>query len=197
MIDTNFIIRYTNGLYSTDKEYCPRYDEFRDMFSSGQLQSKEWAVNTLERIGILNNQSVVIVGAWYGTLGLMLNKHFNNLTIKLLDIDPRCQQFLEKIIYDIENISAVTEDMHNYNYTEDIVINTSCEHIEDVKKWLDLVPDGTIVVLQSNNFFHGDGHISSVSCQEEFEIQTNLSSIMFSGSLETPMYTRYMIIGIK
>lgn len=49
-------------------------------------------------------------------------------------------------------MSSVTDDMYTYKYTEDIVINTSCEHIPDVDKWLSLVPAGTMVVLQSNNF---------------------------------------------
>ncbi len=37
MITSQFMIQFTNALYSTPEEYAPRYDEFRDMFSSGQI----------------------------------------------------------------------------------------------------------------------------------------------------------------
>jgi len=195
MIDTNFIIRYTNGLYSTPPECAPRYDEFRDMFSSGQLRSKEWAVNELKNIDIIGLRSAVIAGAWYGTLGIMLKKQLPDISLTLLDIDPRCEVFLKNITYDYSNVAILTGDMHEYLYTEDIVINTSCEHISDPRAWLNLLSPGTTVLLQSNNYFAGQGHINCVSSIGGFKRQVNLSKVNYEGELETPMYTRYMIIG--
>ena len=66
MIDSNFIIKYTNALYSTPAEFAPRYDEFRDMFSSGQIRSKEWAVEELQKLDF-RTHSAAIMGCWYGT----------------------------------------------------------------------------------------------------------------------------------
>ena len=195
MIDSRFIIRYTNGLYTTDPADAPTYEEFRDMFSSGQIISKEWVIDTLNSLKIIWNQSVVVAGAWYGTLGIMLKQEYPNIALTLLDIDPRCNAYLQNIIYGDNEIYSVIGDMYEYKYTEDIVINTACEHIPNVKGWLDLMPKDTTVVLQSNNFVDGEGHINCVSGIEDFLKQTSLSKVLYSGSLITPMYTRYMIIG--
>jgi hypothetical protein len=195
MIDSKFIITYTNGLYTTPPEDAPTYQEFRDMFSGGQLGSKQWAVNKLKALKILDNQDVIIVGAWYGTLGLMIKNEFPYIKLNLLDIDPRCQKFLKNITYEYDEVFPLLGDMYEYEYTEHLVVNTACEHIPDVRKWLDRLPKGTHVLLQSNNFFESPGHINCVTRIEEFEEQTSLSKILFSGELETPMYTRYMLIG--
>jgi len=194
MIDSQFLIRYTNGLYTTESKDAPTYEEFRDMFSSGQILSKEWLIDKLKQLNIISDESVVIVGAWYGTLGLMLKKQFPYIALTMLDIDPRCETYLTNITYDLDVLS-ITKDMYNYKYREQVVINTACEHIPNVRWWLDKLPKGTIVILQSNNFTEGEDHINCVRRIEEFEAQTALAEVLFSGELETPMYFRYMIIG--
>lgn len=196
MIDSSFIIKYTNALYSTPTEFAPRYDEFRDMFSSGQILSKEWIIEKLHNIDpVQNNKQFVIVGAWYGTLGMMIKKKFSSTKVTMLDIDPRCEKFIHNMIYNNSDLKSITGDMYRHSYTEDVIINTSCEHIEDVKEWLSLIPKNKIVVLQSNNYLKGNGHINCVNNTTEFIEQANLSNILYSGELIMPMYTRYMIIG--
>lgn len=195
MIDTNFIVQYTNGLYSTPAEHAPRYDEFRDMFSSGQLASKEWVIKELINLGIIKHQSIVIVGAWFGTLGLLIKRCFLNTKITLLDIDPRCKIFLDNITYDNNDITPVTNDMYQHEYTEDVVVNTSCEHIDDIHSWLQLLKKDTLVILQSNDYSELPEHINCVLSIDEFKKQTMLSDILYAGELKMPMYTRYMIIG--
>lgn len=197
MIDTRFIIRYTNGLYATKPENAPRYDEFRDMLSSGQLASKEWAVRELSKVVRLDFQHVIIAGAWFGTLGMLLKHQYPNLVMTLLDIDPRCEIFLKNISTFDRDIFPVTEDMYKHIYTEDIVVNTSCEHIPDVKEWLKNIRSGTTVLLQSNNNSKDEGHINCVYSENEFIEKAGLSEVLYSGQLVTPMYTRYMIIGKK
>jgi len=195
MIDSNFIIRYTNALYSASAESAPRYDEFRDMFSSGQIRSKEWAVSELQNLNI-DIYSAAIMGCWFGTLGLMLKNQFPKLSLELIDIDPRCQKFNEKIFYDIPNVRLHTQDMYDWQVNEDLVINTSCEHIPDLEDWLLFMPDNTMVLLQSNNYLNGNGHINCVDSLEEFIDKAALKTKLYSCELIMPMYTRYMIIGI-
>lgn len=196
MIDSHFIIKYTNALYSTPEADAPRYDEFRDMFSSGQIVSKEWIIDELNRIDTtFQNKKFVVVGSWFGTLGMMLKWVYPSASVTMLDIDPRCEKFINNMIYQFDNIRAVTDDMYLYNYTEDIIVNTSCEHIENVRDWLSLLPKNTMVVLQSNNYVEGNGHVNCVHDGKEFIEQTGLTDIIYAGNLYTPMYTRYMIIG--
>jgi trans-aconitate methyltransferase len=196
MIDSNFIIQYTNSLYVTPVEYSPRYDEFRDMFSSGQIKSKEWLVEELTKLDPTHQgKRFIITGAWFGTLGMMIKQRFPGAKITMLDIDARCEKFIHGIIYNKPDMKCITEDMYKYHYTEDIIINTSCEHIDNIKGWISSIPSGKIVVLQSNDYIKEKGHINCVSSVDEFILQANLSEVFYSGKLEMPMYTRFMIIG--
>lgn len=196
MITSEFMIKYTDALYSVSDDIAPRYDEFRDMFSSGQIYSKEWILRELAKIDpVHQRKSFCIAGAWYGTLGMMLHARFPSTKVTMLDIDPRCEKFIDKIIWQNSDMTAVTEDMYKYRYKEDFVINTSCEHIADIREWINIIPLGRTVVLQSNNYLEGNGHINCVSSENEFIKQTGLTNILYSGSLKMPMYTRYMVIG--
>ncbi len=194
MIDYDFITQYTTGLYSPDIDSLPRYDEFRDMFSTGQLKSKEWATGVLAA-SLSGDENILIAGSWFGTLGMMLNRRLPNTKIKLLDIDPRCKKFIDHIAHWNNNISTITADMYSYDYTEDVVINTSCEHIADLRAWLDLLPKGTKVLLQSNNNDKVDGHINCCKSTDEFVEKAGLSEVSYHGEYIMPMYTRYMILG--
>jgi len=196
MITSDLIIRYTNGLYSTIPENSPRYTEFRDMFSSGQILSKEWLVEKITKLLDIEESNILIVGAWFGTLGFLIKEKFPNVNIELLDIDPRCAEFINSMTYNISGISAVTADMFNYDYRDvDMVINTSCEHVLDLKSWLDMLPKNTSVILQSNNFSGGDGHVNCATSADSFIEQAGLKTLIYSGELIMPMFTRYMIIG--
>jgi hypothetical protein len=196
MIDTDFIIMYTNALYSTQPEYAPRYDEFRDMFSSGQLNSKEWLVEKYHsHIACRPDIKIIIAGSWFGSLGMMLLRS-TIADIILLDIDPRCEKFIKNMTWNISGVKAITGDMYAYKYTEDVVINTSCEHIPNLRAWLDLIPIDTTVILQSNNHRAIHDHINCVDSIQEFVSQAGLQHVSFVGSLKTPAgFTRYMIIG--
>lgn len=52
------------------------------------------------------------------------------------------------------NFKSICQDIKDYSYPADIdlVVNTSCEHMSD--NWLNAVPKGSAVVLQSTNFEH-------------------------------------------
>jgi hypothetical protein len=168
------------------------------MFSSGQIRSKEWVIKELYNIDpIQYNKQFIIVGAWYGTLGMMIKAKFPGTKVTMLDIDPRCEKFIHNMIYSDSDLKSVTADMYRHSYTEDVIINTSCEHIPDIREWLSLVPENKLVVLQSNNYLEGSGHINCVNSAEEFMEQAGLVDVIYSGELIMPMYTRYMVIGNK
>jgi len=196
MIDLTFIIPYTNALYSTAPEFCPSYDEFRDMFSSGQLKSKLWVLDELSKIDSeFSNKSFVIAGSWFGTLGMMLKQKFPTILVNMIDIDQRCTSFVNSMTYYDNSIGATTSDMFEYRYIEDVIVNTSCEHINNIGQWINLLPKDRLIVLQSNNYESCADHINCVSSKEDFINKTGLEKVIFSGELVMPMYTRYMIIG--
>ena len=194
MIDQNFIISYTDGLYSVKPESRPTYDEFRDMFSSGQIKSKNWAVSALKP-HLKGNERIILVGSWFGTLGMMINRIAPEAQITLLDIDPRCKEFVDWVSRFHSSVSAITGDMYDYTYTEDVVINTSCEHVPDLNAWISAIPKGTLVLLQSNNNRDLEGHINCCNSVDDFVSKVTLNEILYKGEYIMPMYTRYMILG--
>jgi hypothetical protein len=86
-------------------------------------------------------------------------------------------------------------DMCTFRSHADVIINTSCEHItqEEYDLWLSGLPHNSIIVLQSNDYDIPE-HVRFVDSLEEFKKQSNLN-IIYAGSLDTELYTRWMIIG--
>ena len=128
-----------------------------ESFWGGQLQSKTWLIESLERKSRIANASVIIFGGWNGVLAsLLFNSDLTIPEIESIDIDPSCKPIAETINmrYHMQGrFFATAADMCEYTTDADIAINTSCEHLtqEQYDTWLDNLQAGTRVVLQSNN----------------------------------------------
>jgi hypothetical protein len=179
-----------------------------DAFWRGQLQSKEWLVETLEwYIYPERNKtmdfplSVDIHGGWVGTLSSMLFQSAIPIKhIRSIDIDPECEPVAVMMNKKEEmegRFSAVVADMCNIRSDADVIINTSCEHISqfDYDCWLNDLPETSLLVLQSNNYNIPE-HVRAASDLEEFKKQSHLD-VLWAGDLELPLYKRFMIIGKK
>ncbi|MGV3548951.1 class I SAM-dependent methyltransferase [Rhizobium sp.] len=170
-------------------------------FNHKQIGSKMWARDALHQAlgGRIGN--IVLLGGWYGILAAILfdDIRFDIGRITSYDIDPdvgAVAETLNKAWSD--RFSAVTADMYALDYASlgaDLVINTSCEHIADLRAWLTLLPRGCRVMLQSNDYFSEPTHINCVPDLEAFVEQAQLSTLEFSGSLKMKKYTRFMLIG--
>lgn len=177
-----------------------------DAFWSGQLKSKEWLIDSLEFVvhPYVNPKEVTIEihGGWVGVLASMLFQSKLNIhSIVSVDIDPLCKHVAEEMnrIEVMQNrFRAETSDMVNRYPVTNIVINTSCEHItqEQYDKWLPNMFDDQLLVLQSNNYDIPE-HIRTAQSLDEFKQQCKLSKVMFQGTLDLPLYKRFMIIGYK
>lgn len=80
----------------------------------------------------------------------------------------------------------------------DLVINTSSEHMPDMKDLISIkkYKRDTLFAIQSNNMFHIDDHINCVNSRYELIEKTGLSDIKYSGKLKMSNgYERYMVIG--
>jgi hypothetical protein len=181
-------------------------DRYRTLesFWKGQINSKIWLVNNLSKIVMPNTSNkVVIHGGWNGVLAsILFNSDIDIKYITSVDIDPTCEEIACTVNKRQEmegRFTAVTADMTMYDYTADIVINTSCEHLTNgaYHRWLDLVPNNALVVLQSNNYFELEEHINCSADLNEFVKHSGLTNIEFSDTLSLPKYDRYMIIGYK
>jgi len=169
-----------------------------DAFWSGQLKSKEWLITNLRK-NVNKFVSIDIHGGWVGVLSSMLFQSDIFVTnIRSIDIDPTCEPIavmMNKREEMAGRFRAVTSDMCAIRSDADVVINTSCEHIsqDQYDLWLSGMPHNSLIVVQSNNYDIPE-HIRTAGSLEEFKEQSNLT-VIWSGELELPLYTRYMIIG--
>jgi len=188
-----------------------------DAYSIGQLKSKIWLIENLPS----DLGTVFICAGWYGTLASLMferaRSKFNK--IRSFDIDSSCAAVADTInrphVMDGWQFKASTLDIMDMEYptkyvthrangsslelTEmpDTIINTSCEHIKDFEKWYRAIPTGTIVVLQSNNYFEITEHVNCSTSLEEFSNSAPMNNCFSLSELPLDKYTRYMKIGIK
>lgn len=170
-------------------------------FNHKQVACKLWACDRLHEVAGGRFGAVWIVGGWYGTLAAMLfeDPRFDIGRIVSIDIDPDVGTVACTLnSAHGERFEAITADMYGLDYATgrpDLIVNTSCEHIADLGAWLSLLPRGTRVLLQSNDYFAEPTHINSVPTVEAFAAQADLATVEFAGSLPQKNYTRFMLIG--
>lgn len=178
-----------------------------ESFWKGQLQSKEWLIENLKKFVPTNRQnlSIVIHGGWNGVLAsLLYNSEISINLIRSIDIDKSCEDVANMINKRQEMNSqflAVTADMcfYEYEFTPDIVINTSTEHLtkEKYNAWFDKIPNNSLIVLQNNNYYEISEHVNCYSTIDKFSENCNLKNIIFKDTLSLPRYDRFLVIGYK
>lgn len=96
---------------------------------------------------------------------------------------------------DIEEF-AKDEQLAALNHKEiHCVINTSCEHMDNT--WFENLPSGTFVVLHQNDYFDNPQHVNCCKDIEDVKRKYPMQEIYFEGSLDTFLYNRFMLIGVK
>ncbi len=170
-----------------------------------QIASKQWLVEALAQACPKPAGPVWVLGAWYGVLGALLldDDRLAIPAIVSLDIDATCAPVAE--ILNHRHVAegrfrAVTADMMAVDFAAQspapgLVINTSCEHLDDVPGWIATLPQGLPLVLQSNDYFREPDHRSCVPSLDAFREQAGLSEVWFQGARPTKNYTRFMLIG--
>lgn len=192
---------------------------WQDALATGQIASKLWLVDTVERLGLDLGTTFTLAG-WYGTLpSLLFQRNIPVAKIVSFDIDSDCAPIAEDV--NRENVmrdwrfKAATADITRLDYTAtsfvthrrdgtavdmtitaDTLINTSCDHIHPFSYWYSKIPVGKLVILQNNDFVEADDtHTNTVSSLEEFMEMAPMREVIFSGEIELPQYKRFMIIG--
>jgi len=210
-VETHFVNAFKNFYINETK-----IDD--DCFSRGQLESKIWLTKELKKT-INDLGTVFLCAGWYATLSTMLfEKGFRIEKLRSFDLDPNCVPIAKifnkpwlkddwKFQASTANILDIDYNNHTYKVhradgTEceltdipNTIINTSCEHIENFNEWFSKIPQGKLVVLQSNDFFDVKEHVNCVSSIEEFVKQTPMRHLLYSGELKLPKYKRFMVIG--
>ena len=175
-----------------------------ESFWKGQINSKVWLIDYLEKHQQTLPYNILLCGGWNGVLAtLLFNSEFDITRIVSMDIDSECEQVANTMNKDYEiqgRFQAITSDMLTYkDYNKhNLIINTVCEHMTPTQytEWLDKLPNNKRIVLQSNDFFDCEEHVNCKKTLEEFKKDCGLV-VDSSASLSTEKYNRFMIIGHK
>jgi len=176
----------------------------KDAFSSGQIGSKIWLCEELEKLG-WKSYLTHVYGGWVGILPFLLLSRgkFDVYKIESYDIDPACQPVADMInenwVWQEWKFKAHTADCNFVQSAADVIINTSTEHFSS-SNWFENISTGTIVALQGNNMPHDD-HTMCSETLAEFCNNYKLQKTFYEGQLDfiysTWSFARFMVIGIK
>lgn len=190
-------------------------EEVRDAFSDGQVASKVWLLRTLlENFSIDSAFNVtlfhgfcpsryVIVGGWFGLLAsslamLIARGRIPQREIVTFDYNPTSVEVASKVNARFPLVKSELADAYDFKYERtDLIISTSTEHLRDVEDWAALIPSGALVLAQVNNNIDIEDHVSAMVSLQELSRALGLNEVVFSGALELPTYTRFMIGGRK
>jgi hypothetical protein len=196
-VDIQDVLFWMDAIRDSDDTY-----RTLESFWKGQVNSKVWLAENLLEFVPVRPLNIVIHGGWNGVLAsILFNSNIAVQRITSVDIDPVCEDIANTVnrrYLDDNKFSAVTADMCEHTSDADVVINTSCEHItqEQYNKWLTNQPNDATIILQSNNYFELGEHIRCSSSLDDFVKMSNIQ-VFYKGELQTPKYSRYMIIGKK
>lgn len=192
----------------------------KDCLSRGQIRSKRWLIDTIEDLG-LDLGKVFLCAGWYGLLGtFLLESKIPIESVTSFDSDPNCKDianmFNKRHILDDWKFKHCTLNINDIDYKDAIfnveradgsfetiwetpttIINTSCEHIDSFEGWYNKIPDGTLCILQCNDYFEIEEHVACANSIDEFSSRTPMKRVYFEGELDLNKYTRFMKIGYK
>ena len=201
---------YKNALAIIEKIYKhSKYDDNVDLYRSvdiinavndNQFKSKEWLVENLIPHLPKKLNKIALLGGWYGMLGCLIQQQVD-VEIDSIDTDPETRVIGNRLTEGVGNINFLVEEafehITEYDSRYQCIINTSCEHMEpeDINLMNELKHKDTVVCLQSNNYHSVQSHINTYNSLEEFVDSLDLLKVFYSGTLTTPNYDRYMVIG--
>lgn len=214
--------KHTNSLFIKPLKYLDtnniEYDV--DCLSRGQLKSKKWLIDNLKELN-LDLGTVFLCAGWYATLVPMIQEADIKFTkVRSFDIDPNvasvAEMFNRDLALDDWKFKASTQDIFDIDYnthyytvqksegvetslsdSPDTIVNTSCEHIINFDGWYNLIPEGKLVILQSNDYIDVEEHVNCSKDIEMFSKSAPMAQTLFEGTLDLGAYRRFMKIGYK
>lgn len=186
----------------------------RDAFSHGQIKSKLWLSESFSKWAARHLEAGVKYELnWYGSwvgIGpflLLAGTGIQFKAINLFDLNAASLEASRLILdyWRCEAIELSTQllDVNAYiplATSHQIFINSACEHMEN-EAWLQNLPAGSIVLLQSTDMQHPE-HINCSRTIEDFvNKQNRLVRVLESGQIHfdypDKKFSRFMLFGIK
>jgi len=174
-----------------------------DSYSPNQFKSKENLINHIKKLNILNTESeIVIFGCWYGSI--LIPAFYNEVKrIAAIDINDKYIRIAKNRLFKNYNkIDFINEDVFSWSMTNErifrtnLIINTSCEHMQPMKNLSVLNNINSYFAFQSNNMFDIPTHINCVKNIEEFKKQLpNKAKILIEDQIEEDRGIKFTLIG--
>ena len=193
-----YIPKFLSCLYDERiKDVIPG-QELIDMFHSNQINSIYEILKAADTLRLQDMPTKTLyIGSWMGFKTKLFSEYYG-LNITEVELDERC-----KAVSEIWNSDNKNYDGHiqgdatqlNKEFYEDFktVINPSCEHMND--EWYYNIPDGTFMILQSNDFDIPQ-HTNIVKNIQEMKNKYKMRDI-YSCTLQCTVYQRFTLAGIK
>tara|TARA_B100000513_G_scaffold154323_1_gene73077 strand:+ start:98 stop:718 length:621 start_codon:yes stop_codon:yes gene_type:complete len=187
--------------YINDNE-IGKTEEFINSFSYNQFKSKQWLIDEMIKLDLLqDNTKVTVLGCWFGTVLFPELLKRNVDMIYGYDMDTYAIDVSNRLFKNFNKVKFIKDDIWInkpcYINETNIIINTSCEHMPPMKDW-NHYKEGTYV-FQSTNVTNEKDHINCVNDIEEFENQMHLMlDIIWSGENDIEHIDngkRFMIVG--
>lgn len=210
------ICRFINFFTVNDKTETMLPD-LGDFLSRGQVKSKLWMVTELAKIVEGSLGTVVFYGGWHNFMAHFLYDNFDVDKIYSLDVDKNVLDTcitLYQEEHNADRFKSITCDVNKNTWNDKklavlditrqttlyipnvtMVINTSCEHMDNT--WFEELPSGTMVVLQTNDYFSNPQHSNCCENLQAAKEKYPMETFLYAGELDTHLYNRFMLIGIK
>lgn len=188
-------------------------------FSRGQFMSKLWLIDELKKIDF-DPTNIAMYGGWYATIYQLLLQEFPIEKFRNYEIDPKAATIAERfnykevqqnwkfksVIKDVGQLKWKGNSLYHQTFNKKkilvpeeintgLIINTSCEHMDET--WFHNIPNGKLICLQTNDYFSNEQHINCVENEDAAAKKYPMSELLFKGTLDTPVYNRFMLIGRK
>jgi len=205
-----------NGTLSFSPTYLEKVSQGiypKDAFSKGQLASKKWLIEELQKLDNKSFENIAMLGCWIGASVDSLLKTLDTQRIYGIDSDPVAIELAEKLnqqhVQNSWKFKGVVEDVSMLDTSTmqiqiggelievqpNMVINTSCEHMEN--DWFESASATQLIVMQTNNFKEWHEHVNCVTSVKDMQEKYPLTKTVYAGELIMPNYTRYMQLGFK
>ena len=195
----NVIPNFMDILYREDIQRFVDLEEVRDACHGNQIASKNQAIEAYNSIHCENN-NILYVASWFGMFTNYLLAKYSHQKIHITEIekDVRLSSISNELNFDyIDHHQHYTCDINLFdrlnNY--ETFINLSCEHMSN--EWYNKIPNGSKVLIQSNNFDKIDDHINCVTDIVDMKSKYPMQQILYSNTLKLNLYNRLTLAGIK
>lgn len=188
---------WAKGLGYVADNHVYKFKDYSESVFDTQIESKDWLTYNLYRCAP-DIKHVSVLAGWYGlVLVPFLFRKYGLINVDLYDVDEYTTDIAKHIWSDYPNVNIYTNDVvfDDIDYKGDVVINTSCEHMMDMKH-ITQDHNNKLFCLQSNDNANVKWlHINCAMDEQQLIEQSGLTNILYQGSRNIYEHKRIMIIG--